>query len=189
MIEAARQRYETLCNGLQALQQANEAPTICLERSFGLAVQTAYTLRADLARHVFATSAEEIDFFKNVHPFFLTEIRFLDLLYHAELFKPLDSGTAVRFWRREAEKVQHFPEAHRDFLTGLGAGEEAFDNLYFRRGGQGPEKSNKQLVDELAEYGTTVGAILLGNYKALQRYAFVVQQHTGCTVENQDDRA
>ena len=177
MKKAFLQRFQLLCNDIAMVQREALSLTVCLEKCFGLTIQAISILRAELTDFHFPTEAEEIDFFKNVHTLFLSEVYYFSLLYHAELFKPTDPITGLYFWQREAQREQRFCEEHSFFFAAYFEDCVERDSLFFTRWGNKQYHWQPPVYNDMQDFGITGGSVLLGRYKALQRYRLHMQQN------------
>src|SRR5687767_6843632 len=81
----------------------------CLQRfPFEKAVEKCFMIAGDYWTEVrqamvgygFASTNEEVFFFKTVKPLFRAELEYYSLVYHSILFCPVDPRNAKKFWSR-----------------------------------------------------------------------------------------
>lgn len=132
-------------------------------------------LQQNISKYVFRNSDEQIEFFRDWKPKFTSEIEYYNLLYHAILFRPRDIIAAIRFWRREAGRLEKFKNENYEFYVYYKFGGVGKDDYYFL-----PENCDPQLVLEAKVYDADLDLLTNGDYLitsllALERYSEYVQ--------------
>lgn len=134
-------------------------------------------LRHALSIYHFSSDAEEIDFFKNIKPLFISAIEFYNLLYHAHLFKPVfDALEKEKFWLRESLRLERFTESNVDFYNYINAKHTTLDEVYFLRRNNADVDFPYTNVSEIERKISTSHDHLMSEYMALEKYKNYVQQ-------------
>jgi len=133
-------------------------------------------LRNEVVHYVFEDEKEEIDFFKIIKPKFTSEVEYYSLLYHAELFKPVDGSSEImNFWNRETKRFEKFVGANRKFYEYYKNGSTRKDKIFFTR-------SNNSLSnfpaasDDLEEKANSSHDWLIASLLALEKYTKYVKK-------------
>ena len=65
----------------------------------------------------FPSDKDEIDFYKNVKPLFKSQLDYYNLVYHAELFKPMTNLVEMKEFlgQRAIQKLDRFILDHTEF--------------------------------------------------------------------------
>jgi hypothetical protein len=115
----------------------------------------------------FASTEEEIQFFKWVKPKFTCEIEYFRLLYHAELFLPEDEKDWTGFWKREAERLSRFITENREFWEYIKRDFVDNDAQYFTWA-----KTDRQDSEVIVQRGEVVSTHdhLVASLLALEKY-------------------
>jgi hypothetical protein len=175
MIKFAIDLYHSMLKELKLLQTKNEITEQSIESCFQLCSNYWFQLRQKVSRHHFESEEEEIDFFKNVNPLFISEIEYYKLLFHAALFRPTDGEEAWRFWQREAQRLERFVEDHVDFVRYILAGKTCCDKEYFLKKNLETNNELNLRVDEPKNDETTNWVELLAEFLSLKKYTVYVE--------------
>src|SRR5687767_8427834 len=82
----------------------------------------------------FATPKEEIHFFKDFKPLFTSEIEYYNMVYHSEVFKPVEDPVGeLKYWQRESNKLDLFVVANSEFYIYYKGGQTYHDKDWFVR--------------------------------------------------------
>jgi hypothetical protein len=93
-------------------------------------------------KHGFADEAEEIHFFKHVHPQFAGRMMYYSIVYESLLSCPASAGdAAINFWKQERERYDRFSRKYEDCVTYLASGNTDEDAYYFLRRNRGDSLS------------------------------------------------
>ena len=105
------------------------------ERAFRIAAKYWQSLREELKLHQFGSMLEEIDFFRNIKPQFLTESEYYSLLNYAESFCPAPNrlNDQKNFWIREMARLERFIDKNADFYMYYSSGLTNKDIIFFTR--------------------------------------------------------
>lgn len=89
-------------------------------------------LRVEMMGYKFESLVEEIYFFKNIKPLFISELKYYHRLYHAELFMPSEEKVFLRkYWERQLQLIDDFINGNREFYNYYKSGVTNLDNNYF----------------------------------------------------------
>ncbi|MDB5014205.1 MAG: tetracycline regulation of excision, RteC, partial [Daejeonella sp.] len=106
---------------------------IC-ELVLSLTRSTIKKVRDYLLKNGFNNVQEEIWFFKEAHPAFLSQLIYYDKLYHLELRRPVGRVKLVRkFLENEMIHLEHSYENYTDFYFYYRTGQTSLDQEYFTR--------------------------------------------------------
>jgi hypothetical protein len=85
-----------------------------------------------LEDYKFPSERDEIDFYKSVKPLFKSQIEYYNMVYHAELFKPMTNPVEMKeFWVKEHQKLDRFILDNTEFYTYYKKGATNLDEQYF----------------------------------------------------------
>ena len=89
-------------------------------------------LKSYFRDHQFESTAEEVFFFKQVKPVFISEIEYSLLRYQSYLFEPdRDEEARIYFWKMECRKIRTFLANHSAFFDYLDCGDNSMDSQFF----------------------------------------------------------
>lgn len=125
--------YQSMQEDLCTCRQRKLSRLQEIECSFQVACMYWSRLRKQLTVHVFETEIEEIDFFRNCKPMFISEIMFWELLNHLEIFRPERRESYRKLLLRENTRLEKFTWSHREFFDYYKSGETGRDWVYFVR--------------------------------------------------------
>lgn len=96
----------------------------------------------DLKFHIhsygFKNTNEEIHFFKNLKPYFLSKLFYYDKVYKIEINLGIsDSKNQIKYFKEELRKVNNYCQNKKDIWTYYSKGKIDRDNQYFTRGNYG----------------------------------------------------
>jgi hypothetical protein len=126
------QQYDTM---LKAIEKCQDQPVDLkrkIEASFSIAQQTWAQIQQQAEEYSFSSKTEEIKFYKEIKPLFKSQINYYNLVYHAELFKPLTKpGEVKEFWIKEQQKLDRFILDNQEFYVYYKSGATNRDEKYF----------------------------------------------------------
>jgi RteC protein len=106
-------------------------------------------IKQEIATIVFASPDEEIDFYKNVKPKFISEIEYFGLVYHTIWFRPKDSFTELKnFWINEMNRLEKFIKDNTEFYEYYILGSSWNDASYFTAAQNEPEKRSSEFFEQ-----------------------------------------
>jgi hypothetical protein len=126
---------------------------------------------------VFEDEKEEIDFFRSIKPKITSEVEYYSLLYHTELFKPVDGSSEImNFWDREAKRFERFVGENRMFYEYYRNGSIRKDKIFFTRSNNNLSNFPAAKVYDLEEKATTSHDHLVAQIIALERYHKYIEE-------------
>jgi len=104
-----------------------------VECCYQTAVRYWLDVQTKLAAKEFESNKEEIYFFRNIKPLFVSQIEYYDLLYYLEVFKPNNGDLFPAFLQRENSRLPRFIESNKEFYEYYKTGQTDKDENYFLR--------------------------------------------------------
>jgi hypothetical protein len=174
MTETCTQLYESMLAELQACREQGLPALKEIECCFSIACSCWNLVRKKLARHLFTSEEEEINFFKFQKPRFISEIIFYELLNHLEIFLPDGREHYRNLLLRERTRLEKLAWSQPEFFEYYKSGRTDEDRLYFLRC---PERAAPELSPYDRE-GTTCTSkdYLAAQILALERYDELLQK-------------
>ena len=165
-----RHHYEQMLTDIEHCRKKELGAIAEIECCFQMAEKYWALIRYDLADHQFETTAQEIKFFKEVKPLFVSEAEYYGLRYHAALFRRdvHDPAELEKFWQREALRLRRFEQEQQDFVVYWRSGRTDLDELYFVRSNEALELSHRNA--DLDYKITTAYDPFVSTLKSLERY-------------------
>lgn len=90
-----------------------------------------YGLKNYLYQYEFSSPQEEIYFFKNIKPKFVSLLLFHNELFEIEVSKPLEKESVIKHYLDALQKGQGFINTHMEFYKYLHLGSSYLDSKYF----------------------------------------------------------
>jgi hypothetical protein len=150
MNEKALHLYEQLQNDLLLCKKKQLDGLKEIECCFHISESYWALLRYEVTHYEFASVTEEIRFFKEIKPKFVSESDYYSLLYHAELFRTeTDKKDQAPFWRRELKRLEKFINENAEFCQRYKSNCTEKDSEWFVRTGS-PEERAAATHDQLA---------------------------------------
>lgn len=164
-------QYEAMRKDIDHFEKTGLDEDNKIERCYQVCVHHWRQLQHALAVYRFESEEEEIDFFKNIKPLFVSEIEYQHLMYHAQLFKPLyEHDELYRFWLRESLRLEKFTEAHTEFYNYYKNKETRLDSFYFLRANIESTDILQTSIIPLDKDTSTSHDHLLSRLVALEKY-------------------
>ena len=151
MKPAWQKLYSSMKEEIKSCWQKHVDEKVAIEQCFQISAQYWSMIEIDVKENYFLSLAEEINFYKHVKPLFVSEIRYYNMLYHAELFKP--PGELIEnkeFWAREKQRLEKFTRENKEFYEYYKSGSTACDEQWFRKKEAEDENVRTQQYDMLA---------------------------------------
>lgn len=127
--------YDRLLSEIGQCEQESADPSSYIECCFHRCERACMEIDNVISSTDFQSSAEEIEFFRNVKPRFTGLTEFYSILYRTELFAPESEKDRQEFLPLELERVQQFFEKNAEFVDYLRSGDTSRDAIYFVRTG------------------------------------------------------
>ena len=132
--EFSNELFEELKN---ELSETNENPSNIVEtsrKSSAIILKYINRLKKFLNNYSFQNNTEEINFFKNIKPKFLSKLIYFQKVYKIQFHLPLGySETVKNYYLKELEKINDFFKANSEFYSYYRSGATSLDELYFIR--------------------------------------------------------
>lgn len=126
--------YAEMENRLTVIADSSCDPLSCAEESVKAIIPFVERLKAYFINHTFCSEAEEIHFFKNIKPRFLSALIYYNEIYTIESNRPQRSPRALRkFLAHEQAKTRRFCRENAEFCKYYRTGNNCFDSVYFVR--------------------------------------------------------
>lgn len=131
-----------------------------------------------VAAYEFENIVDEIHFFKEIKPRFVSEIEYLGYVSFAELSKAkeTDSYELQKFWNNESQRMEKFIKANNGFYEYYKSGRTDKDELFFTRINNDLSNFLKAKPYDLESKATTSHDYLVATILALEKYQIYVQQ-------------
>ena len=95
-------------------------------------------LRFHIRSYGFKNTDEEIHFFKNLNPYFLSKLFYYDKVYKIEINLGIsDTKAQIKYFEDELNKVNNYCQNKKEIWTYYSKGKADRDNQYFTRGNYG----------------------------------------------------
>jgi hypothetical protein len=104
-----------------------------LELSYETAQRFWISLQIKLVSSGFESNKEEIHFFRNIKPLFISGIEYFNLVYRLEVFKPAGDRELEAFLQNERQRLHNFTESIKEFYQYYKSGQTDRDEIYFLR--------------------------------------------------------
>lgn len=97
-------------------------------------LQVMSTLKEYIINYKFSNQADEINFFKNIKPKFLSKLIYFRRAFEMQSRLPLSSAESEKnFYLKELDKVCDYEKENKEFLSYYRANSTLFDEAYFIR--------------------------------------------------------
>lgn len=173
-------RYTIFQKQLEECRSFRKMRVEWIECCFQVSLTAITELISDVSSKGFINSEEEIQFFKEVKPKFLSEVEYFRLLYHVELFLPEEEEAVEGFWTREGERLDKFISEHREFYEYIKSGQAYNDRVFFTHCEHCGEGSLGTTIQEGEEFKSSHDG-LLATMMALEKYRDYVERKLGRT--------
>jgi hypothetical protein len=119
MLQYANQLYEQMQEEIREVKRDSSTYMEEIEACFQVALKYWKELRKELICYEFKSTSDEIYFFKCIKPKFTSEIEFYNLVYSAELFKPIELAEeeVEKFWNKESYRLKRFISDNLGFVV------------------------------------------------------------------------
>lgn len=131
-------------------------------RCIEICTQYLQEIKAMVKEREFASTDEEIYFFKKVKPLITSKYFYYLKLYKIEMATPMSStDVKIRYYKKEISKLDNYTTSHADFCTYIRRDATYLDHIYFTRGNKSPDLfTNYQVMDFEEEFATSHGFVL-----------------------------
>lgn len=105
-----------------------------LKASSSAILQVMSTLKEYIISYKFSNQADEINFFKNIKPRFLSQLFYFRKAFEMQSRLPLSSSEDEKnFYLKELKKISEYEIENKEFLSYYRANSTLFDEVYFVR--------------------------------------------------------
>ena len=119
------------------LSEINSTETNVIQRfkaSSSATLQVMSTLKEYVIDYKFTDKADEINFFKNIKPRFLSKLFYFRKVFEMQSRLPLGSTEDEKnFYLKELKKISEYEIENKEFLSYYRANSTVFDEVYFMR--------------------------------------------------------
>ncbi len=169
---SSMQLYAQMQEEIGQLEALSKNEIARLEGCFSIALVYLEKIKERSAAYVFRYEKDEIHFFKNIKPLFISAIEYYTLLYQAVIFKPNEKEQQLAYWLQQLKRIDRFNNRHREFCQYYMSGLTHRDKFYFTRAGNAKNaRDGSTAKDKLATSVHYIAALLL----AQQQYQLYVE--------------
>lgn len=123
-----------LYQDLEFVEKENIEPIKKAENSIMVIDQSTRSLKALIAGEPFECAADEIYFFKEVKPLFISKFIYYSVILNVESLKPETGNKGQKkYYENELEKLMHFYDENADFCSYYNRNATYLDQKYFIR--------------------------------------------------------
>ena len=119
------------------LSEINSSEINVLQRfqvSSSVILQLLSRLKGFIISYKFTDKADEINFFKNIKPKFLSKLIYFRKAFEMQSRLPFSSAEDEKnFYRKELKKISEYQKDNKEFISYYRANSTLFDDLYFIR--------------------------------------------------------
>src|SRR5205809_3509563 len=146
--------YEAMIAEMDECLRRNDDIRTSIECCFNVGQTYSAQVQKILEDYKFPSDKDEIDFYKSIKPLFKSQIEYYNLVYHAELFKPMTNpGEMKEFWVKEHQKLDRFILDNTEFYN------------YYKKGATNLDKQYVLSPDQTVYYDDLIAELL-----ALERF-------------------
>ncbi len=131
MKEFAQELYVTMQTKLDEVEQSPKDSIVKESCYIEIVKSHTYGLKNYLYQYEFSSPQEEIFFFKNIKPKFVSLLLFHNELFEVEMSKPLEKDCIVKYYMEALQKGQAFVNANMEYYRYLHLGSTYLDSKYF----------------------------------------------------------
>lgn len=129
--EFAHELYVTMQSKLDEVEQSPKDSIVKESNYIEIVKSHTYGLKNFLYQYEFSSPQEEIYFFKNIKPKFVSVLLFHNELFEIEMSKPLEKECIVRHYMEGLHKGQAFVNANMEYYRYYHLGSTYLDSKYF----------------------------------------------------------
>jgi hypothetical protein len=166
--------YEEMLKEIERCKQGHRERQAVLECCFRVSSRATKKLITEAEAAGFENESQEIEFFREVKPRFVSEVLLAQYLYHIDLFEPTAVSEKKEFWRRESERLTRFRSDHESFCRYYGSDDKSRDEEFFTT------REEKEIIPGLLylqdDRGGSKGDGLAATLLALQKFDQYVRE-------------
>lgn len=122
-----------LLSELISCWQRPQSEELLLESAFLITQKHCNNLKQEYWQHKFANDAEEVYFFKIIHPQFAGRLMYYSIVYESVMSCPTCDDAASAFWLKELDRYDRFCVRHENIISYLSQQRTDEDKRYFMR--------------------------------------------------------
>ena len=131
MKEFAHELYVTMQGKLEEVELSAKDSIVKESNYIEIVKSHTYGLKNYLYQYEFSSPQEEIYFFKNIKPKFVSLLLFHNELFEIEVSKPLEKECIIKHYLDALQKGQSFINRHMEFYRYFHLGSNYLDSKYF----------------------------------------------------------
>jgi hypothetical protein len=133
MIQRCDRLYQDLLRELEKCRNEGLPFIIETEHCFYIAERFRSLLRDEVSSSKFTSVEEEIEYFRNIKPKFITESEYASLLNFAGNFCPPDDHEQekIQFWLRQVSRLEKFRNHQKEFYNYYSSNQTHLDCIQF----------------------------------------------------------
>lgn len=136
--EFAQELYVTMQGKLEEVEQSSKDSIVKESNYIEIVKSHTYGLKNYLYQYEFSSPTEEIHFYKNVKPKFVSLLLFHNELFEIEVSKPVEKDGIVKHYLEALHKGQAFINANMEYYRYFHMGSTYLDSKYFL-----PDRNNE----------------------------------------------
>lgn len=126
--------YDRLATGLEAINGETKNILTLTGKSIDAVRASIAELKQHVLKNEFASSSEEVRFFRYIKPKFYSLLLYHAKVYEIELNRPAGGlSSEIEYLKKEELKLYHFYENNREFYQYIRSGSNYLDDRYFVR--------------------------------------------------------
>ncbi len=128
------QLHDTLKAELETIGRENQELIAKASKSLACLRPAISQLRDFVHRYKFKDQSEEIMFFKEIKPIFMSQYFYYDQIFSIKINEPFGSHESITaYYHQKLDKIQEFVKEHREFYSYSLSNSSNFDDKYFVR--------------------------------------------------------
>jgi RteC protein len=142
--------YESMLRDMEACGDREPDLRTYIECCFSICQQYWSKIEQNIEEYLFQSPRDEIEFYKTVKPLFKSQLEYYNLLYHAEIFKPVEKpGEMKEFWLKEQQRLDKFIQDNPDFYAYHKSGATHKDEINFLEVNSSEDSAKEAYYDDL----------------------------------------
>ena len=170
-------RYEAMEKELSYVTSSLHDVVQQSKKSAAIILKNLTSLKSYIDEYNFKSSNEEIAFFKNFKPRFLSSLLYFQYIGRIELYKPIGPSTVIRlYYEHEMKSINNYFNRNSEFYLYYKSGSDYLDEYYFIR-----KETDSWLLLDFEDYQTdpkftTIYDYRLSKFIAFQQLSVYIQQ-------------
>lgn len=160
--------YEEMEKKLEEISLHEINDLQCLKNASYTILQTISVLKDYISNNTFINKDEEINFFKNIKPKFLSKLIYYHKAFEILSHLPFSSSNEIKnFYLKEQEKISEYLNENKEFYSYYRSKSTLFDEVYFLR-----KEPESWLLLNFDDYETDLNFTTIYDYKLSKIIAF-----------------